>query len=665
MKILAWIGGILATLLALVYVMVFTSFGNGILKPIIQEKIAAETKLDSKLKTFKMSMSEFEIFLELNKNNTISAKGTYSLFSQAFDIAYSVNLEELKTLKPLTQTQLNSSFHTDGTVIGDMAFVKVDGKSDVAKSKTTYKVELTDLNPTSIIAKIDTMDLSALLFMVNQKEYASAKINLDVNFKNINPHELDGNIKLVTNNGKLNTKVMKKDFNITIPATAFSMNLDALLKGDDVNYTYLLNSNLAKLTSSGKLTPQPLALDIKYGVNVKELAVLKPLSGADVRGPLRLDGTLKGDKAEIVVDGKSDIASSNTTFRAILNDFAPSSLQANIEHMKLQKVLYMVKQPHFADALFALDVKITNANPKELKGVIKSTITKGLVDSKYMTKAYKFKTQMPRTTFSATTFTTLNKNIVDTKLNFKSNLANFDIKRARFDTKDASLKTDYEVKVHNLDRLYFASERHLKGSISANGELIKAKDLDFTMHSNVAKGKLDAKLHNDDFTATLKSMQTLDVLDMLLYPKVFKSTIDGNVKYNLAMSKGTFDGKLNSGKFTRNQVLDLTKQYGRIDLYKETFKGDVSAKINKEKIIASLDLKSNKSAIVTKNTKLNSKTQRINSKIEITANKNKFELLLTGDVNAPKVKIDADKLIKDQATKAVKKEVSKFFKGLF
>jgi len=54
---------------------------------------------------------------------------------------------------------------------------------------------------------------------------------------------------------------------------------------------------------------------------------------------------------------------------------------------------------------------------------------------------------MPRTMFHATTYTTLNKDIIDTKLNFVSNLANLNITKARFDTKDASLKTDYRVKI--------------------------------------------------------------------------------------------------------------------------------------------------------------------------------------------------------------------------
>ena len=665
MKYLAWLGGILVSLLALIYLMAFTSFGNNLLKPVLEGKIKEQTSLESELKTFRLTHSSFEILLELNKNNTAYVEGTYSLLTQSFDVKYSVNLEELQTLEPLTKTPLNDSFHTDGTVIGDLAYLKVDGKSDIATSETTYHVELTDFNPTSIIAKIDNADLSSLLYMLNQKEYASAKINLDMNFKNITPNELDGNILLVTKDGKLNPKVMRNDFNITIPATDFDMNLKAQLAGADVDYTYMLNSNLAKFSSSGKVTPEPLKIDIKYGVDVKELAVLKPITNADVRGALRLSGTVKGNKAEMLVDGRSDFASSDTTFSTILKDFAPASVKASIKNMKLQDVLYMVKQPHYADALFSLEANILDAKMGSLKGLVTTNITQGLVDSKYVTKAYEFKSMMPRTTFSAQTKTQLSGDIADTKLNFVSNLANFDIKQARFNIADTSLATDYLVKVHDLNALYFVTDRKLKGAISANGELKKAKDLDFTLLSNVAGGKLNAKLHNDDFVAKIDSMQTLELLDMLVYPEIFKSSINGTVNYNLLAQKGEFKGNLADGKFTKNQVLDLAKQYASTDLYQEIFLGDVSANINKENIVASLDLKSNRSYIKTQNTKLNSKTKQIDSKLDISANGNPLIITLSGDANAPKVAIDASKLIQKEAEKAITKEVNKLFKGLF
>ena len=666
MKVVTWILAFILSAVTALYVLAFTSFGNATLQPLIEKKMQEQTFSSTKLKVFSLDMTHLKILIELNKNNTLAIKGDYSLLKQSFDIKYNVKLEELDKLKKLTQTALQGSFRTDGTVVGNLAFIKLNGKSDVAKGATSYSVELRELNPTSIIATMKDVDLKSLLYILNQKSYASADIDLDLNFKNITPHKLDGNILLITKNGSLNSKVLKKDFNITIPKnTAFSMNLNANLKDDDVDYVYTLNSNLAKISSGGKVTPEPLALDIKYGVNIKELALLKVITGADVRGALKLSGTVKGSKKKLLVDGKTDFASSKTKFRVTLKDFQATNIQATVRALKLQKALYMLKQPHYSDGYFDLDVDMSSVDMKNLKGVVKSRIYKGVLDSKYLSKTYEFKTPMPKVSFNATTYSLLEKETISTKVDFNSNLADLDMKNMRYKLSDNSLESDYRVKLHNLNKLYFISERDLKGSISANGEIRKAKDLNFTAHSKVVGGVVDVKLHNDDLHADMKGLHTLALLDMLIYPKVFQSSLDGTMDYNLKREKGSIKASLKDGRFTKNQVLDLVKQYGKLNMYKENFKGNVKADINREHILASLDLKSNRSSIFTKNAKLNSKTKKINSKLDISANGNPIIVTLKGDVNSPDVSIDAQKLIEKEATKAITKEISKYLKGFF
>jgi len=665
MKYLAWFTGIIITLVSTVYVVAFTSFGNGLIKPTIEEKIQEVTKLDSKLSKFSLSMSEIDLLLEINTNNTLHVEGTYSLFSSSFDINYNVELNELKTLEPLAKAPITGIFKTDGNIKGDMKFLEVNGKSDLASSKTSYHVELKDMKPTSIIAKIQKLHLDELLKMGGQKAYASADVNLNLNFKSIELHKLDGDVSLSTSGAKINSQVMKKDFAIDIPKTTFAMKLDAKLNGDNVKYNYKLLSNLFQITSSGNVVPEPLKTDIKYAVNIKELALLKPVTGADVRGSFQLNGTLKGTKEEMVVLGKSDVAFSDTSFKAILKNFEPASIKADIKNLRLAQALYMVKQPHYTDGLFSLHVDIPNAKASNLKGIVKSDIKHGVLDSAYMTKAYEFKSKMPRTTYTLNTISKLNGDVVDTKVNLISSLAKLDIKSAKFNIKDSSLKSDYITNIKNLDKLFFVSQQHMRGGLVMHGDLVKAKDLDLTMHTKVASGKIDAKLHNDDLHADLVNVQTLGLLHMLIYPELFKSSLNAKVDYNLATSKGDVDGHLIDGHFVKNQTFDLIKQYAHINMYKETFKGDVSANINKEKILANLDLKSRTSSIKTTNTKLNTKTQQIDSKLLIVANKNPINTHLTGDINQPKVSVDLEAFMKSKAGKKVEKELNRFLKKLF
>ncbi|MDY0233804.1 MAG: hypothetical protein RBS11_07165 [Sulfurimonas sp.] len=837
MKIIAWIFGIIFSLILLVYIVAFTSFGNSMLVPTIESKIKEQTKMDSKLRTFSLSMSEIDVVLEINKENIVKIKGDYSLFLQSFDLDYKLELNDLSTLKSLTQVELKNSFFTSGKVKGDMAFIEIDGVSDVASSATSYHVELKDLNPTSIIAKIDGAKLDKLLEMGAQKNYADALINLDINFKSIEPNALDGDVVLKTKNGTLNTKVMRDDFNITIPAkTAFAMGFDAKLKGNDVVYNYELISNLFKVTSSGSLTPeplkldvkyaldikelallkpmigvdargslrvdgsakgtkeklvidalsdiassqtvahvelkdftptsiiakmegakldkllemgaqknyadalinldinfksiepnaldgdvvlktkngtlntkvmrddfnitipanttfamglnaklkgpnvvysyelasnlfnvnssgtiapQPLKLDVKYTLDIKELALLKPISGADVRGAIKVDGTAKGTKEKLLVDAISDVASSETVIFAALEDFEPKSVKARIKHLDIAKLLYMAKQPHYTDGKFFLEADITDARESKLRGEITTSIKDGLLDSNYITKTYEFKSAMPRTTFKLDTRTSLDKDVAISKVDLYSSLAEFNIKSAEVDIKSGKILSDYKVTIPNLDSLYFATEQHMRGSLSANGDFTKDKDMTLNVYSKVAGGEIVARLHNDDLKADIKNIQTLDALHMLIYPEMFKSSLDAKLNYNLAHKKGKFDGYLKDGSFTKNEMLDLIKQYARIDMYVERFKGDVNADIDNQNITASLGLNSNTSSINTKNARLDTQANSIDSKIDIVANKNPISVTLKGNISSPKVSIDAKELMKKEAAKIIKKEANK------
>ena len=665
MKIVSWFLGLVVIIMAGIYFMLFTAAGNAILVPVLEGKIQEQTKLDSKLQVFSLSMSEFEILLELNKDNTVLAKGSYSLFNQSFDAEYDVKLNKLQTLEPLTKKPLKGPLFTDGTAIGDMAFMKVDGKSDIAISTTVYHIELTNLDPTSIIAKIQNADLVALLELAGEKAYAQGKIDVDVNFKNIKVHELDGNILLATKEGKLNNTLMSKEFDLDIPATKFSMNLDAKLKGDDVNYVYSLNSNLAKITSAGNIVPEPLKVDVTYSLDVKELAVLKPIIKEDVRGPFTLDGTAKGTQKNMIVEGVSDVASSDTQFSTILKDNKPVSLNASIENLKIEKLLYMLKQPHYGDGILSLNIDMDDLRKGNLKGHVISNIKNGLLDSKYLTKEQGFKTMMPKTTFNVITNTTLNGDMTETKLNLKSTLMTLDIENAKYNLGNKSIESDFKTTIVDLDNLFFITERHLKGAITLNGEIKKDKDLELKVHSKVADGTLDAKMFNDDLHVDLKSIQTLKALEMLIYPEVFASSLNGVLDYNTKKQKGKFNGSLVDGKFTPNAMLSLVKQYGKVDLYKESFKGDVSADVNKEKLLASLSLASNSSSIKTKEAKLDSKEKTIDATIEITANKHPISVSLKGNTSSPAVSVDAGDILKNEVQKAVGEKLNGLLKGFF
>lgn len=663
MKFVKIFAAILVILVGTVYIVLFTGVGNSILRPIVQSKISQAVGIPVKLQKFHLSMSDLDLILYLSDDNSIRVYGDYSPFAQSFDLKYEVKLLSLADLKALTKQQLAGRLETEGTLRGDLDLMTIDGVSDVANSDTAYHVELTEFDVTSIKADINSLQVDALLAMLTQPSFVHAALDMDMNFKNIKPHQLDGIVHLQTRKGIFDEKVIKKELGIAIPHTQFAMKADAKLQKESIDYDYMFDSNLVKLTTQGMVVPQPLQADIAYKASIKELALLKPLTHADLRGRVNVEGTLKGDKQKMLAKLRSDIASSNTSAVLTLKEFQPSALRATIKHLRLEKLFYMLHQPYYAKGDFNLKADVDNFKLGSLKGEV-TTLTTGSLNTAYLTKAYKFKHPMPQTNFRLRSVSSLKGANVDTLATLASSLANLSVKKARFNVEDASLKSDYLLKIPSLEKLYFVTQRHLRGGLEATGKIEKTKSLILTSRSNIAGGVMKMKLVDNDLHLDLNDVRTKKVLWILKYPEIFDGGMFAKVDYDLSSQKGVAKADFKNGKFVKNHVFDLLKQFGKVDLYKEYFNGNAKADINKEKIVAAFDLKSRKAEIRSDRTFLDTKHSKIDSKIELIVKKTPVNVTLKGDIAKPMVGVDLKAFMKSEAGKKLEKKADKEIKKL-
>ncbi len=663
MKFVKIFVGTFAVLAGIAYIVLFTGLGNSIVRPIVESKIGEAVGLPVKLQKFHLSMSDLDIILYLSDDNSVRVYGEYSPFAQSFDLKYEVRLLSLADLKALTKQPLAGRLETEGAVRGDLDLVTIDGVSDVAKSDTTYHIELTKFDVTSIKADIKSLQVDALLSILTQPSFIHAGLDLDLNFKNIKPHQLDGIVHLQTHKGVFDAGVIKKELGITIPHTRFDMKADAKLQKESLDYDYLFDSNLVKLTTNGVVTPEPLKTDIVYKASIKELALLKPLTHANLRGRLNLHGTLKGDKEEMLLKLYSDLAASKTSAALTLKEFQPSALRATIEHLRLEKLFYMLEQPRFAQGDFNLKANVDNFKIGSLKGKV-TTLTTGSFNTAYLTKAYKFKHPMPQTSFRLRSISQLRGSDVDTLATLASSLANVSVKKARFNLQKGSLESDYLLKVPSLEKLYFVTDRHLRGGIEADGEIQKGKTLSLTAHSKIAGGVMKMKMLENDLHLNLSDVRTKKVLWILRYPEIFDGGMFAKVDYDLSTQKGLAKADFKDGKFVKNHVFDLLRKFGKVDLYKEYFNGNAKADIDKEKIAAVFDLKSRKAEIRSQRTVLDTKRSTIDSKIELRVEKTPVNVTLKGDIAKPMVGVDLKAFMKSEAGKKLEKKADKEIKKL-
>lgn len=610
MRFFIFILGVIAAVVASLYVIAFTPLGNSFVRPLVEKKINQELLLaDGKLTTFLLNMSAFELSYETPTKNIINAKGEYELLKKTFRADYNIELNNLEELKEFFQTTLRGNLKTRGKAKGDLKDIYIEGIGDIANSKAEYKIVLNDLNPTSIIIKSQNTDLSQLLYILSQEPYARGDIDIDINFKNITPHKLEGNVNITSKNAYIESQDLSNKFEVK---------LDAKLQNDDVIYSCNLGSNLFKIISKGTFTPDPLKVDITYLVDIKNLEALKPITKQDLRGAFSIEGEAKGDRANLILEAKSDIASSKTDFRATMQDLSLKSLETSIKHLELKKLLYMLKKPQQSDDAVSLDAKILTAIDKDLA---KSTIT------------------------------------------IDSSLAKFSAKEFIYNLNDSSIKSDYSLDINALENLYFLTQKKLRGPLALKGEIKKSKDLEIYM--NAPAINTTAILHNDDFNADIKSTNSTKILYMLYYPQILDATLNAKIAYNLAKSSGDVKLGIKEGVFADNKTFNMLKQYTNIDMYKDKFDGDANAKILKEQIFANINLTSANSSIKANDIKINTKTRQLDSDLTLSSKKDSFSVHLSGDMDTPKVSIDLEKFLESQSGKKVIQKVDKLLNKLF
>ncbi len=633
--------------------LLFTKPGNNLLKPYIQS--ALDEKLPVKAKVENFQIVPLNIVIKLAKDSLVELKGDLSPFSGSFDIDYLVKIERLEDLKPLLPTPLRGALHTKGKVKGEVKDFEVKGSSDIAKSDTNYYVKVENLNPSMVDAKVKEARLEDLLYMVYQPRFVKGALNADAKLTDLNPDSLKGDVLAVVKGAEVDRGVMKKSFGIDLPKTTIDSTTKAHLSGNMVKLDSKTVSNLLKANLLGDIDTKKLYTDLKYEVDIKRLELLKPLTKADIRGAFYTKGSVKGNRKKTLVSGLSNLAGSKTDYTVVLNDYAPSSVNARINGAKIEKLLYMLYQPQYAKG--RIDSTIELNDVKRLSGKVVSKIS-GVTNPKVLKKEFDFEKALIK--FTADQETRLKKGVTKTDLFVNSNVAKFTTKDALFDINSGKFDSKYELFIPDLNRLYFATKQKMRGKLKVTGVAKKEKDLVLTAHSDTLGGTFDAKVVNDDLKADLKNIKVVELTNMLYYPKVFDSVMNADLKYNLATKKGKLNANALNGRILPNQMTFLLKQMANFDITKEIYKKTtLTSDINDKKILSDLDMKSRLTHITSKRALLDMERNIVDAKLRIDIKGKPLYVKIKGNIQNPKVSLDAKALLQNRA----KKELQKRLKG--
>lgn len=189
---------------------------------------------------------------------------------ESFDTkgVYSIVLSDISAFTPLLGMKVRGALRTEGSIEGGLENILISGKSDIADSASTYSANIVK----SALAKVrfDTQNLriEKLLYMIYQPQYISASVG-----GKAEAWDFDKGISTQANfslKGVTSHPVIKKEFDLDMPNTPFSANLNAKLDKGVGNANLIFESNLAKLNVPN------IAIDLHKGAYSSPYSAILP-----------------------------------------------------------------------------------------------------------------------------------------------------------------------------------------------------------------------------------------------------------------------------------------------------------------------------------------------------------------------------------------------------
>ena len=535
MKFLAWICGILLVLVVALYCVLFSSFGNSVLKPFV-EKIASEKiGMEFRLEKFELGFSSFDILAIINGELGVESKGKYSLFSSQFDLNYNTQAKSFNGM------QIDLSLK--GEALGSFDNFVANGSGSLAGSSIRFASRIKDYAPLELKLDAKALDLAALSMIALKKAYITGKLSAVADIAG-----QEGTAKL--NSAKIIiTKEAQNDFGISLPANfALSLNSDIKLLGKQVAATTRVKSALANLSAkntsynfeNGEITSD-------FNVDIANLAALEPIIKQKLNGSIKVAGNTK------IANGAMEFldAKINGLGGEILASLKDNELNANIKNLKLAQALSLAGLAPLANSDISGTAKITNlSDTKKIKGSANLTLSSGVLNHKQMNAL------LGSDLSSDVSFNAQNKlEIASGTLNFDSVLNSPVIEnlgaKGSYTLANGDAKIDLAGKIADLGAI-FGSGAKSPANIKANVGLKAGELSDGDIDIKGFGGQIIAKVKGKALNANIKNIKAEQVLAMTTFGSLFNGEVNAELSLdglNLQNLNGRGELSVKNGVF--------------------------------------------------------------------------------------------------------------------
>ncbi len=652
----------------LLLAILYTPFGNRLLQPLLERQLQAQSGMELHIKRFRLTPRTIVLEIALSPSNRLIIGGKLSLLTQKYNLAYEMKIAALEELREKTGHVLHGELYTTGRIVGKGTSGVVEGSSDFAKSETIYSIAYKQFYIQKVVLHAKHIDTAKLLVTLAEEPYIAAVLNIDLEVGNLVSKNYDGEVHLDIVQGEFNREVFAKEFGVKIPKTTLKAEADAQIQNGKIAYNMAINSNLVVLKSHGSVKEKNLHTHMALDADIRELALLRPLTHMPLHGSLRLNAEANGNEEDMVIHAHSNVADSRSDLHVALHKMQARTLALDVEHMDVKKLLFMLERPLVTLGVLNLHLEMDSLVREHLKGKLQANL-QGRLNGKYLTQEFELEKKVPSARYTLDTAATFAGSDANGNVKVRSSLGNLDMKNIIWQTQKESFSSDFVLHVPALTKLSFLTKRKFRGAFDMQGKIEKEQHLQIEGKSKIAQGVLQLHYVDNKTMMEFQDIHTKKLLWMAYYPQFMDAVMNGRATYDKGVEKGEARLKFASGRFTKNTIFDLAKRYTQTNLYKERFAGDANVTLDNKQIFSTFDLRSTHAEIRSTRTLFDPYSDYIDANLLFYIDKTPVVITLKGDVHQPAIGVDMDAFLRTKAGKRLQKkaakEIEKFLQKLF
>lgn len=644
-KVFLWILGVLIALMLAGYTLLFTPFGNNLLKPMLQSRIDSLVPIRLEITEFTLSFRDIHLTLQNGEYIDIVLKGDFWLPSQEFNLTLNAIVRDMSLFGELVDTPLQGGFRLEAHSGGTLSNFEIHAKSDIAKSFSTLHMRFANRHLQNMDAQIKEANIQEILAMFGHKPYIKGLLNVDAKFLE-RDSKLEGEAAAVVSNGAFDTNALSKNFGITLEDSAFKASLHSQTQEAQIAHTFEFAAPIGTIHAQGT-TPLPhelnlsalrtLPIEANFGLNLLNLAPFSPLVGRAIRGNVQSSGNVKGvGLGTLEIQGQSNIAHSQTRYNIAMEDFSPMNFEIHTKDAALEQLLWMLHLPAYANATLNAQVSKLDSNT-DLNIQASGTLNTD-VNLKECGIA------LPRTPLTLTLSGTLTDK--QGKGEMKLHSEALQLEAQPIVLRDHILHTPYTLRIKDASKLAIASGIKLAGALDLAGDLEFDKILSLSFSTRSLGGEVRGNYRDYQLSAQLDSLSSDRFLAFFGIPPILQAPLSGTLSYDTLATSGTLTLSGKEGKLAPNKLSSDAMQILGVDMTKETYHTiTLNALLDDALLNAEFKLDSPNTHLSSQKTRLDLHSRRIDSVLALRIGQSEANVWLTDEIAKPNVRLELKKLI--------------------